>query len=105
MPTATTTTATPKTDGAATFVADTAKQSTEQLLGVIRQTSKLSLDTASTWMDAVTKVLPPTPAMPFAPSKAAIQQLVAASFDTAESVLALQRDLTTEFFAKLVPSA
>jgi hypothetical protein len=106
MPTATTaSTETPKADRAANFVADTAKQSSEQILGVVRQTAKLSIDAASTWFETVANVVPITPELPFAPTKAAMQQWITLGYETAESVLVLQRDLASEFVAKLVPAS
>jgi hypothetical protein len=102
MPTADT--AASKTDSASTFVADTAKQTSDQIISAVRQTTKLSLDTASAWFDTLTAVLPAAPAVP-ASSRAVVQQWVAASFDTAESVLAMQRELASEFVTKLVPAA
>jgi hypothetical protein len=108
MPTSTTTTAseaTPKTDRAASFVVDTAKQSSEQILGVVRQTAKFSIDAASNWFETVASIVPVTPELPFAPSKAILQQWINAGYETAESVLVLQRDLASEMVTKLVPAS
>jgi hypothetical protein len=107
MPTTTGTTAsaTPKTDQAASFVVDTAKQSSEQILGVVRQTAKLSIDAASSWFETVASIVPLTPELPFAPSKAILQQWITAGYETAESVLVLQRDLASEMVSKLVPAS
>jgi len=112
MPTSTTTgdtttgpTASPKADRAASFVADTAKQSSEQILGAVRQTAKLSIDAASNWFETVANIVPVTPDLPFAPAKAAMQQWITLGYETAESVLVLQRDLASEFVEKLVPAS
>lgn len=102
---ATSTTATGKTERAANFVADTAKQSSEQMLGVIRQTTKLTLDATSSWFDTVANVVPVAPDLPFGPSKATVQKWVSLGFETAESVIAMQRDLTSEIVAKLAPAS
>jgi hypothetical protein len=105
MPTApSAATAASKSEAANTFFADLAKQTTEQFIGAVRQTTKLGLDTASAWIDTLTAVLPEAPAVPFAPSKADVQQWVSTGFETAESVLALQREIASEIVTKLLPA-
>lgn len=103
-------TAASKTEAAGDFFADSAKQGTEQIISAVRQTTKLGLDAASAWLDTVAAIMPATPAAsfapfaPFAPSKAAVQQWVSTGFETAESLLALQREIASEVVNLLVPA-
>jgi hypothetical protein len=102
MATGSTSTANSKADGAATFVAETTKQSAAQLFNIVRQSAALSMDAASAWLKTVTK-MPTGPAFSLTPVKLTMQQLISAGFDTAETVLALQRDLAGQF-VDLLPS-
>lgn len=106
MPT-TPTAAAPKTDAAGDFFVDSAKQGTEQIISAVRQTTKMGLDAASAWLDTVAAIMPATPAVsfaPFGPSKASVQQWVSTGFETAESLLALQREIASEIVNLLVPA-
>jgi hypothetical protein len=97
----------PKTAGSAgsdTFVTDTAKQATEQIIAAVRQTTKVGLDAASTWIDTLTAALPAVPAVPGTPSKAVVEQWVSLGFDAAENVLSLQREIASDLVTKLLPA-
>lgn len=103
MATATASTSNSKVDSASTFVVETTKQNAEQLVNIVRQSASLWIDAASAWLKTVTKVVPPVPAISLIPVRSTMQQMVAAGFDTAEGLLALQRDLAGQIVA-LVPS-
>jgi hypothetical protein len=103
MATATTSTSNSKVESAASFVAETTKQNAEQLFNIVRQSASLWIDAASAWLKTVTTVGPPVPALSLLPVRSTMQQMVAAGFDTADSLLTLQRDLAGQFVA-LLPS-
>jgi hypothetical protein len=98
MPTAT---AAPsaKPSTASKFVIDTAKQTSDQLLTVYRQTAKFTLDAAETWIDTLAKV--PGPKLPVAPLQKAFDEWMTVGFDLAEGILSTQRDLATQAAATL----
>ncbi len=93
------------TDTAASFVADTLKQSTSQLLGALSQTTKFTLDTATAFVESFSKVTPSMPSIPFAPSKAAIKEWLDVGFETTEQLLKLQHELATEMLDRMPGAA
>jgi len=93
------------TDSAASFVADTLKQSTSQFLGALSQTTKFTLQTASALFDSFTKMTPSVPALPFAPSKAAVKEWLDVGYETTEQLLKLQRELAGELLERLAGAA
>jgi len=84
------------TDSASSFVADTFKQSTSQVLGALTQTTKLTFDTVASFVESFSKVPPSLPALPMVPSKASIKEWLDVGFETAEQMLKLQHDLAAE---------
>jgi hypothetical protein len=105
--TGTTTTASDSTAKAAAaaatatdFFAQTAKQSTEQWIRALRQSANFSLEATSAWLDTVAKFVPSMPALPFAPSEETVKAWTNAGFDTAQNLLDLEREVTTEVISK-----
>ena len=88
-------------ESATDFFTETAKQTTDQMLQAIRQTATFSLETSSAWFEAVAKVMPAVPALPFLPSEETLKQLTEVGFDTAQNLISLQREIAGEVLAKM----
>jgi len=93
------------TDSAASFVADTLKQSTSQFLGALSQTTKFTMEAASAFVDSFTKVTPSVPSLSFVPSKATIKEWLDVGYETTEQLLKLQRELAGELLDRLAGAA
>jgi hypothetical protein len=105
MSTASTPKPSPSTEAATSFVADTVKQTSSQVLGAISQTSKFTIDTVSAFVDSFSKVTPSLPSLPFAPSKASLKELLDVSFETTEQIVKLQHELLSEALDRLAIAA
>ena len=96
-----------KVDSATTFVADTLKSTNTQVLTVVKQTTTMTMDAATSvakGLGKLTSVLPTLPGVPFMPTKAGVAQIVNVGFDGTENLLSLQRGLTTEMVERFVPA-
>ena len=86
---------------ASSFVTDTVRQSTTQLLGIFSQSTKFTFGTLSAVAKALSKVPPRRPSIPMAPTKEALQQWLDVGFDSAEQLFKLQRELIAEMVDRL----
>jgi hypothetical protein len=96
-----------KTDAGTTFVADTVKSTSEQMLTAMKQTTTMTMDAASALFESLGKFTPSLPSMPtipFIPSKSSILQLLNVGFDTTENLLSMQRGLASEVVERFVPA-
>jgi hypothetical protein len=99
--TSTTTTSAKAPSAAATdFFAQTAKQGSDQFVRAIRQSATFSLEATSAWLEAVAKLVPSIPAVPFVPSEESLKVWTGAGFDVAQNLLDLQREVTGEVISK-----
>jgi hypothetical protein len=86
---------------ASSFVTNSVRQSTAQLVGAFSQTTKMSYGTLAAVAKALAKVPPSMPAIPLAPSKETLKEWLNVSFDTTEQLLKLQRELMVEMLDRL----
>jgi hypothetical protein len=74
----------------------------------MKQTTTMSMDAASSLIEALGKFapsMPSLPTIPFLPTKASIVQLVNVGFDTTENLLSMQRGLASEVVERFVPAS
>lgn len=98
----------PKVETATNFVADTVKSTNEQVLSAVKQTTTMSMETASAMLESFSKLapsLPSIPAIPFMPTKAGLGQLLNVGFDATENLLSFQRGVATEMIDRFVPAS
>ena len=98
MPTAASAT---KPTASTKYALDTAKQSSDQVLGIYRQAAKFSLDAVGSWLETFTSVVPAAK-VPTKIIKEAVEPWVTAGFDVAEAAIKLQRELSGEAIDLLV---
>src|SRR5690349_3646840 len=75
----------------------------EQTLGAIRQSQHAVVEAVRTWADAVEKIVPETPSLPFADELPSPQAIVHTSFDFAEQLLKTQRDFAEKLLGAAAP--
>jgi hypothetical protein len=64
----------------------------EQTIKTIKQTQDAVVEAVRTWATAVEKIVPETPAIPFADELPTPQEIVKTSFEFAEQLLKAQRE-------------
>jgi len=75
----------------------------DQTLKTIRDGQQAFVGMVGTWADTVEKLVPATPALPFASELPKPQELVRASFGFAEQLLKAQREFAENLFAAAAP--
>jgi hypothetical protein len=86
---------------ATSFVTDTVRQSTTQMLGLFAQSTKMTVGTMSSLFKAFSKLPPSRPKIQMAPSRESLQEWLDVGFDTTEQLLKLQRELVGEMLGRL----
>jgi hypothetical protein len=75
----------------------------EQTLKTVRDGQQAIVEAVRAWADAVERIVPPTPALPFSEQLPSPQQVVETSFDFAEQLLKTQREFTENVLAAAAP--
>jgi hypothetical protein len=97
-PTRTTKTSSTKADEFASVVR-------EQLIGSVKQSQQIALDAVTTWADAVGKVVPQFPTLPFVPPVPELTETIQVTFDVAQELLNAQREFATSLVSALSPAS
>jgi hypothetical protein len=75
----------------------------EQTLKTIRDGQQAVVDAVRTWAEAVERIVPATPAVPFSDQFPTPQEVVQTSFDFAEQLLKAQREFAENLLAAASP--
>ncbi len=75
----------------------------EQTLKTLRDGQQAIIEAVRAWADAVERISPPTPALPFSEQLPAPHEVVKTSFDFAEQLLKAQREFTENVLSAAAP--
>jgi hypothetical protein len=75
----------------------------EQTLKTIRDSQQAVVDAVRAWADAVERVVPATPAMPYSDQLPTSKDLIETSFAFAEELLKAQREFAENVLAAAAP--
>ena len=79
---------------------DTAQSMNQQLIAGLQQANQLTLDAVNAWVDAISRVVPNVPVVPFADEW---RDAALASFEFAGQLIDVQRQFAERFYAALAP--
>ena len=80
-----------------------AEQAQEQTLAAIRQSQQAVVEAVQAGAQAVEKIVPETPSLPFTDELPSAKQLVQTSFDFTEQLLKAQREFAESVLAAAAP--
>jgi hypothetical protein len=75
----------------------------EQTLKTLRDGQQAIIDSIRAWAEAVERIVPQTPALPFSEQLPSPQEVVQTSFDFAEQLLKTQREFAENVLAAAEP--
>ncbi len=75
----------------------------EQTLKTLRDGQQAIIDSIRAWAEAVERIVPQTPALPFSEQLPSPQEIVQTSFDFAEQLLKTQREFAENVLAAAEP--
>jgi len=88
----------------ATATPDLAQKIRESLLSSVQQTQQLSLDSAQTWVKAVSALpVPDLPKVPGVPAAPGVEAATGYAFDVAADLLSAQRDYAVQLATVFAP--
>jgi hypothetical protein len=99
------TTTSAKSKASATKTTEFSEAVREEVLASVKQAQQFTIDAVNAWVDAVGKVVPQLPSLPFAPARADAVEGVAAAFEAAEELLATQRKFVSDLVAAFIPAS
>jgi hypothetical protein len=88
----------------ATSTADYVQGAQEQTLKTLRDGQQAIIDAVRAWAEAVERITPPTPALPFSEQLPSPKEVVETSFDFAEQLLKAQREFAESVLAAAAPA-
>ena len=88
----------------ATSTAEYVESAQEQTLKTLRDGQQAIIDAVRAWAEAVERIAPPTPAMPFSEQLPTAKELMQTSFDFAEQLLKTQREFAESVLAAAQPA-
>ena len=77
----------------------------EDVVASVKQAQQLTLDTVSTWVDVISKVVPELPTVPFLPARSDVVEGVGTFYEMAEELLEAQRKFAVDLVGVLVPTS
>jgi hypothetical protein len=77
----------------------------DEVIASVKQAQQFTLDSVSTWVDVVGKVVPELPHVPFVPTPAEVLDSLGSVFEFTDELLASQRKFAADLANLLVPAS